>query len=132
MKCEDIAVLAARNEQLPEDRTRACAADKLLWYKLRDIYNEYRIGVITADVGAEKKSAAMLEHDKYVADIVMMTELIDKHAELWKRIEAAGNAYRLNPSIETADAFLEAVYGVGRIETDLKTKQQEETLRTTA
>ena len=43
-----------------------------------------------------------------------LEELNESTSDMWKRIEAASTTYRQDPSVEKADALLEAIYQVKR------------------
>lgn len=77
----------------------------LLWYRLRDIYDKVKQHEMTKADGAAQKRGAVnsFETDKTLHEV---------HIKLWQRIEQAGTAYAKNKTIENADAFYKAVYGV--------------------
>ena len=77
----------------------------LLWYRLRDIYSKVRNGSITKQDGAKQKEQAV---NQYKTD----KTLHDASVKLWARIEQAGTRYAKDKSIDNADAFYAAVYGV--------------------
>ena len=79
---------------------------------LKNLYNQFREKKITAEQGDKEKKAALMQFQKDVFESPRDKELIRHHASLWREIELTGSAYRKEPSIEHADAFLAVVYGV--------------------
>lgn len=77
----------------------------LLWYRLRDIYAEANDHEITKAEGAERKRDAV---NSYQAEM----ELYDRSVLLWKRIEQAATRYAKERTVEAADSFYKAVYGM--------------------
>jgi len=86
--------------------------ERALYYALRDIYSQYRKGIITKSKGEELKLKAMRQFDLDNQAISSAIKILHKHAEFWKSIEKASSRYRLERTLENADAFLEAVYKV--------------------
>ena len=79
---------------------------------LKNLYNQFREKKITAEQGDKEKKAALMQFQRDIFEYQRDKELIQHHASLWREIELTGSAYRKEPSIEHADAFLAAVYGV--------------------
>lgn len=108
---------AAADGVMPDGLTlpeRAC------WYRLRDIYCEYRDGASTIEQCTEEKRKALLQMEK---DSEAWIEARGVHAHwagFWQSIETAGREYAKAPSVETADRFYEAVYHVPRREQTLE------------
>ncbi|MBR4874129.1 MAG: hypothetical protein IKV50_09140 [Clostridia bacterium] len=108
MKIEEISQYAAHEEMPPE----ANARERLLWYTLRDVYRDFRTGMSTKEQGELRKKQAIKEFEEETAYLERARKYMMANANLWIRIESAARAYRENKTIENADAFLEAVYGV--------------------
>ena len=53
-----------------------------------------------------------LEADR--KDWVRTKDVYKSMADFWKRVEQTASEYAKNPSVETADGFYVAVFGVGR------------------
>ena len=101
MTVNDISLLAYSNT--PPDS--AASFEWLLWYRLRDIYENVRSGKITKRDGADAKTQAVNSFNSE-------RELFERYVMLWKRIEQAGTQYGLERSLDAADAFYRAVYGI--------------------
>ena len=89
--------------------------DKWLFYALKELYSNYRQKLISKAEGERTKKEILRQYEEEKEKATRATKYADKAAKMWREIEAAGSAYRKEPTIEHADAFLEAVYGVGRI-----------------
>ena len=86
--------------------------ERALYYALRDIYSQYRKGIITKSKGEELKLKAMRQFELDNQAVSSAIRILKEHANFWKSVETAANHYRLERSLENADAFLEAVYKV--------------------
>lgn len=109
MTRDDIIMRAASNTELPDNE--GDVLDVLLWYKMRDVYRQHAIGEITAEEGARKKVKLLRWYEQERHRMRMKQQCDEQHAINWARIEAASRAYAHEPSIETGDAFFEAIYG---------------------
>lgn len=97
--------LAIQNAAMPGDLS---TAEQLLFLKFRLLYQTAALGSITPEQGRREKLAIL---DRYRLD--SFDEKCWRHTrELWKNIEAAGSAYALDRTLENADRFQEAVYGM--------------------
>ena len=86
----------------------------LLYYRLKEIYASVRSGGMSKADGAKAKQDAV---SSYETD----KTLHDASVKLWARIEQSGTRYAKDKTIDNADAFYAAVYGVragGRTERD--------------
>ena len=88
--------------------------ERCLFYSLRDIYSENKAGHITKDEGKKRKQEAIGQYQRDCTEFFRGKHILEHHARMWAAIELAGNNYRKEPTIEHADAFITAVYGVGR------------------
>lgn len=104
----EVSEYAAKNE-MPE--SGMTYIDWLLWYMLRDIYNEFSAGMLTKEQGAERKRQAMSIYEKECEHNARTTALYHHVSELWKSVEAAAAAYRKDRTLENADEMMRAVYG---------------------
>ena len=86
--------------------------ERALWYALRDIYSSYKRGVITKAKGEELKNKAMRQFAIDNQAISSAMKILKEHANFWKSVEQSASRYRLERTLENADAFLEAVYKV--------------------
>ena len=86
--------------------------ERALFYTLKDIYSSYRRKLITKEQGESGKNAALRQYDLDKGAIESAMHILRSNAELWKHIEMAASTYRLDRTLENADAFIEAVYNV--------------------
>ena len=97
--------LAMQNAAMPDGLS---SADQLLFLKFRLLYQTAALGGITPEQGRREKIAIL---DRYRLD--SFDEKCWRHTrQLWKNIEAAGSAYAHDRTVENADRFHEAVYGM--------------------
>lgn len=81
---------------------------------MRSLYQQYREGVIDRETAtADKRKIVKAARDAESIE-AFHSKLAQSIATLWKEIEAAGCAFAKGPSMETADAFFQAVYHVRR------------------
>lgn len=111
MTVEEISKLASR-DTTPSDEMPC--PERCLFYELRDIYKLHREGQIARTDAEKRKQKALRRFEQERNEFTKGKEILRLHAEMWRKIEATANAYRKEPTIEHADAFLEAVYGCGR------------------
>lgn len=100
----------ARRDELPDGGL--CLIEHLLWYKLRDIYNEHAMGVISASDGAERKREALSWAEQEWEKKCRDDELVYRCARLWKNVEEAAAEYRKNRTIQNADLLMASIYGI--------------------
>lgn len=112
MTTEEISKFA-RTGSLPRESQLTCP-ERCLYFTLVNLYAEYKERKITAEQGEKEKKAAIMQYQRDTADYLRHRNLIQHYSRLWRNIELAASAYSKEPSIEHADAFLEAVYGVER------------------
>ena len=101
MTVEEICKMANRKTE-PEC---AFSFEWLLWYRMRDIYEGVRNGSMSKAEGAKEKEEAVRSYHHG-------EEQFERNILFWKRIEQAGIRYGKERTVEAADAFYEAVYGV--------------------
>ena len=106
---EAISQYAAQDLIPPGDIT---LPEKLLWYELRDIYRGFKSGTVTKDEGQSKKNQAIGNYNRNSKDLEQTAKIIKANAGMWTLIEQTAKAYKDNKTIENADAFMDAVYGV--------------------
>lgn len=109
MTADEIAVSAAQNT-LPSEKLSL--AENLLWYRLRDLYQGFAKGAISKEKAAEEKKKVLKQYNSDRQKEADVARYFDYHAALYKSIESAATAYKENKTIENADKFVEAVYGV--------------------
>ena len=109
MQKDKIVEYAARG--IVPDQEMTCP-ERALFYTLKDVYNDFRKGVLSKDRGETLKNRALRQFDLDQGAFDSALRILRDNAELWKRIETEGNHYRLDRTLENADMFVEAVYGV--------------------
>lgn len=109
MTADQISQLAAKQEMPADGMT---CTDWLLWYMLRDIYRDFKAGRLDAEKGSERKKHSLSIWEKESFRVRQLNELADSAGKMWKRVEMAANAYRLNRSLQNADKLIEAIYNV--------------------
>lgn len=118
MTFDDISKLAAKNERPDSGMTYI---DYLAWYILRDIYRDFKAGLIDRERGEERKRDALSIWECETQKVAQHRDDIFRVAELWKRVESAANAYRLDRTLDNADKLIYAIYRV------MPTKQEDST-----
>lgn len=85
-----------------------CLSEQKAFLALRFLYAEFDRGVISKEQAALEKQMLIrqLDHE------IKIDKLNERIAQLWKRIEIPASEYSLNPSVEVADKFYAAVYGL--------------------
>ena len=80
----------------------------LLYYMLRDIYAGYRKGIISAEKGEALKNEAMKQFEMNTQELMSVRRILKQNSEMWQTTEQARSNYRLNRTLENADALVEA------------------------
>lgn len=100
---------AARGDPMPEGLTMT---EQATYQGMRYLYAVYRAGRLTKEAAAREKAAMLRELNRSREREDLRERLEKKTAAMWKAVEAAGNRYGTERTLENADAFVEAVYGV--------------------
>lgn len=104
-RADHLEELAMQNAAMPDGLS---SSEQLLFLKFRLLYQTAALGSITPEQGRREKIAIL---DRYRLD--SFNEKCWSHTrQLWKNIEAAGSAYAHDRTVENADRFHEAVYGM--------------------
>ena len=106
---EELSKLAAKGKKPDYPLT---AAEWLLWYELRDIYSDLRAGTYDPDRLKERKEKAVLRFDSMTKKDREFRDAAFRMAETWKAVEETAAEYRKHPSMETADAMMNVIYGL--------------------
>lgn len=83
--------------------------DQLMFQAFSLLYARYRFKTISREQASVEKKQLLREHEAFS----YRWSLGDHYAEVIKRTEAARTAYRMDRTIENADALLRAIDGVG-------------------
>ena len=84
----------------------------LLWYELRDIYDEWRRKADSEARLKARKENAVARYDKLKTAEKTHSDDCRRIANLFKDIEEAGIAYRKERTLENADRLMNIVYGL--------------------
>ena len=113
MTADEIEDLAFEGRELPEELT---GSEALLFLMFRNLYDFARRTEMDREQGKREKGRILAKYRHYQAVEIELDKLHKHYANYWKRIESAAAEYTHSPSIETADKFFQAVYGVPRKE----------------
>ena len=102
----EIKVEAFNYQHLPDDDLPMPEA--LLWYTLRDIYHRFRSGAISDAQGKAESKKAMMRYNADRTKLDVLQGLAEHNAKMWQLTEQARSNYRLNRTLENADALAEA------------------------
>lgn len=106
---KNIILQAAQNLPLQGEQS---PADELLYYQAKELYDLHSKGMITAEVGKERKQQII---SSYISNINIEKRYVEQNfqmAAFWKTIEATGRNYAKDRTIDNANAFYKAVYGL--------------------
>ena len=109
MTREEISKYAFMND-LP-DKPMTCP-ERCLWYALRDVYRRFSAGDITKEKGDAEKNRALRQFDQDKSKLDLAEKIIQRDASMWMEIELSASMYNLDRTLDNADAFVAAVYGV--------------------
>lgn len=109
LSSDSIVSYAAKGDRPEADMDEI---DLVLWYKIRDIYREFRSGSLDKEEGAKRKKAAIDAFDEAWEKKCRDRDLVFRAANLWKAVEETATEYRRRPSLETADRIMNVIYGL--------------------
>ena len=101
---------AAQHQEQPNPEWTC--AERAFFYAMRDLYAKFKTGSLSKEEGERLTSIAEKQFKKDEADFLEAKKIIANNAEMWKRIEFASHRYIQERTVENANAFVEAVYGV--------------------
>lgn len=105
---------AMKGEPLPK---KLDIADSCLYMSLKCLYAMYRKGLIDRKRATEEKNRLVYN---WTTDKSKIEVLNRENEALREKIGVSSDAYRDNPSLETADALYAALYN---LQTDWRTKK---------
>ncbi|MBR0161919.1 MAG: hypothetical protein IJQ02_11650 [Oscillospiraceae bacterium] len=85
--------------------------ERCLWYALRELYQGYRAGTMTAEQGMAAGDRLKRQYRLDRERLLFADRVLRHNAGMWQAIEYAARMYRERRTVEAADAFVEAVYG---------------------
>ena len=106
MSPETIEDLAYQGRGMPQGLN---AAEQMLFQSFRRLYAYAKLVRMPPEQGRLEKLALLREFEHRSFQVAHM----EKTWAMWKEIEGAANRYRTQRTLENADAFVKAVYGVG-------------------
>ena len=84
----------------------------LLWYELRDVYDEWRRKTSSEEKLKARKEKAVVRYETLKTAEKTHSDDCRRIANLFRDIEAAGIAYRKERTLENADVLMNVVYGL--------------------
>lgn len=106
---------ASKGMPIPDGITRS---QIWLYERFRALYHQLHIGAITREVATADKRRLIGEYNKLSSENDFREKQLAHTANLWRNIEGAANEYAKDRTIEHADRFYHAVYGVGFLKRD--------------
>lgn len=107
MTPEQMEDMAYQGLPMPDLRSQA---DVLLFQSFRNLYDFAKRVNMTPEQGKREKAQIL---DAYRIN-KFLENLQENTQQMWKRIETATAEYNKNPSVETADKLIKAIYRVER------------------
>lgn len=105
MTVTEIEDRAMMQEPLP---TGIGTSDTWLYLCLRALHTEHRLGQITRDQGSHEKGMLLRAYEA-----MKFQETLGIHnGQMWKDIEAAASVFAKTQTVDSANGFYKAVYGV--------------------
>ena len=98
----------AKSDTMPEEHHNMTCPELLLFYVLRDIYRAYRKGAISVEKGEVQRNLAIKQFEINTEELESAKAFLTFNAKMWQLTEAARNNYRINRTLENADALVEA------------------------
>lgn len=109
MTPEQLEDLAYNGSPMPDLRSQA---DVLLFQAFRYLYGFAELKGMSPEQGKREKAQIMKAHEVNK----FLEEMQESTNRMWKRIEIAAAEYRKNPSVQTADVLMEAIFRTKRKE----------------
>ena len=110
MTVEEIATAASDYSCVPDDSIDI--ADRVLWWTLRGVYEDYRRGVLRLGAAQEMKNNALAQYRLDAGQMSMLRGLTKAQAERWKEVEVAARNYATGSGrTKEGDALFASLYG---------------------
>lgn len=111
LSVEEVSAAANNYTNIPDDNVDM--PDRVLWWTLRSVYEDFRRGVLQKDAAMQMKRDAIQQHLKDSGQLSMFRAAVMDQAEQWSRIEQAADAYAKSKTGRTpeGDALFTALYG---------------------
>ena len=110
LSIDEIAAAANEYLRIPDDNVDM--PDRVLWWTLRSLYEDFRRGVLSKEAAQKMKQDAVMQHTRDRAQYAGARELVQHQAEMWMRVENAARDYaKGNGRTPEGDALFEAMYG---------------------
>jgi len=97
---------------MPDTESRE---DLLAWFKLRDVYREFRMHQIDRAEGESRKRSIFRHRTEEESRSQQHLVAQKRIADFFKTVELSASAYMKDRTIENADALIETMYGRGII-----------------
>ena len=107
---DDVRLSAYNQDKEPNESWKP--PELVMWYSFRELYNNYRSGKLTKQDAEQVKAEILKRYSVQKTEYDVMKSIVHRQAEMWQKIELAGNKYGIERTLENADAFMKAVYDV--------------------
>lgn len=87
--------------------------EQATYTSLRNLYGLYHRQAISKEQAAKEKRLITAEYEKQKNAAEFLQKRCEHSAKLWKEIEAAASRFARERTVEAAEDFVQAVYGVG-------------------
>ncbi len=101
---------AARGDPMPDGLS---LVDQLGYQAIRHLYANYRKGAVGREQAANEKAAILAQMREAKEAEILQKRITENHAKMWKNIEAAAKRFADERTVDAAEGFFKAVYGVG-------------------
>lgn len=88
------------------------AVDQWMFLSLRLLYQSYKKGVISKEMGNIEKGKLAHERTKMENKFKIRERIVQSSVEMTVKAESAANAYAKERTLENADRLYEALYGM--------------------
>ena len=119
---DNVRISAFNQDKEPDESWKA--PELVLWYSFRELYRDFKSGKIKEESAKNIKAEILNRYQAQKTEYDTMQNIVRKQAEMWKNIETVGSRYGTERTLENADIFMEAVYGV-RIKPTLNASDEE-------
>ena len=99
-------------EIMPETGERE---DLLAWYKMRDVYREFKANRISKEEGESRRRSAFHFRAENIERIAQYARTQKRMADFWRAIECAASDYMKDRTLAHADTLIETIYGTNII-----------------
>ena len=106
MTADELEDLAFQNRGMPKGLN---AAEQMMFQSFRRLYAYAKLVQMPPEQGKSEKMEILREFDQRSFQLKRM----EHNVKLWKEIDAAASRFAKERTVESAEDFVKAVYGVG-------------------